>query len=207
MLHYKLITMKSQLKILALITFLSGVVFLSGCDEDPEPEDVEEEITKVVLTFTPSGGSAIVVEAEDFDLGGVGPFEKEPIALNANTTYTLTIEMFNGFYEPTDDDYNVTTEVAEEAEEHQLFFSWSTGVFTSPTGTGNIGSIGVVNYEDQDDNNLPLGLETTWTTSSATTGKEFRILLKHQPNEKSATSTSDDGGTDLDLTFPISINE
>jgi hypothetical protein len=34
----------------------------------------------------------------------------------------------------------------------------------------------------------------------------FHIVLKHQPELKSATSTFGDGETDLDLTFPISVN-
>ena len=34
-------------------------------------------------------------------------------------------------------------------------------------------------------------------------GGTFRIVLKHQPDIKSATSTVNDGGTDVDLTFGL----
>lgn len=199
--------MKSQLKIFALSALLGGIVLLSGCDKDPEPENISEEITKVVLTFTTTGAAPIVVEANDPDLDGPQPIVIGLIVLNASTTYSLSIEFFNGFYEPTDPEYNITEEVEEEGAEHQLFFSWSDGVFSSPNGVGNIGTSGTVNYDDEDEKELPIGLSTTWTTGSATTGKSFKILLKHQPDIKSATSTYADGDTDLDLTFPISITE
>ena len=99
--------------------------------------------------------------------------------------------------------------VEEEADEHQFFFEWTDGVFSNPTGNGNIDNKSdPVNYGSSvDSNGLPLGLTTSWTTSTtATTGtKSFRILLKHQPEIKSATSTSADGESDLDLSFTISI--
>lgn len=188
------------------IALLSGIVLLSGCDKDPEPENIPEEITRVILIFTAPGAAAIVVEATDPDLSGPQNMEIGSIVLNANTDYTLTIEMFNGFYEVGEPEYNITEEVEEEGDEHQLFFSWSSGVFTSPTGTGNIGAAGTVNYTDEDANGLPIGLSTTWTTGTATSGKTFRVVLKHQPDIKSAASTSANGESDLDIIFPISIN-
>lgn len=194
------------MKLTLLIALLGGVVLLSGCDKDPEPENIPEEITRVVLTFTAPGANPIEVVATDPDLGGPQNMEVGSIALNSNTSYTLDITFFNGFYEPTEPAYNITEEVAEEGAEHQLFFSWSEGVFTSPTGTGNIGAAGTVNYADEDANGLPIGLTTTWTTGTTSNEKTFRVMLKHQPDIKSATSTSADGESDLDITFPISIN-
>lgn len=200
MLHYKQITMRSELKIVFLFALLSGVALLSGCDKDPEPENVPEEITKVVLTFSSTGAAPIVVEANDPDLDGPQDIEAGAIVLKANTSYTLTIEMFNEFFEPTEAEYNITTEVEEEGAEHQLFFSWSEGLFTLPGGA--------VNYDDEDENGLPIGLITKWWTSGTiTSDKAFRVILKHQPDIKSATSTVDDGESDLDITFPISIIE
>ncbi|MCW5912445.1 MAG: hypothetical protein KIT62_15360 [Cyclobacteriaceae bacterium] len=178
----------------------------SGCDKDPEPENIPEMITRVVLTFTPAGAAPIVAEANDPDGDGPQDIEIEPIVLNANTDYTLTIQLYNGLYEPTDPEYNITEEVEEEGDEHQFFFGWSAGLFTSPTGTGNIGAAGTVNYADEDAGGLPIGLTTTWTTGTATSDKSFRVILKHQPDIKSVTSTSADGESDLDVTFPISIN-
>ncbi len=199
--------MKLQLKVFLLIALVGGIVLLSGCDKDPEPENIPEEITKVILTFSATGAAPIEVEANDPDLDGPQPIVVGLIALDANTTYTLSVEFFNGFYEPTKPEYSITDEVEAEGAEHQLFFSWSAGVFSNPDGVGNIETSGTVNYSDEDENNLPIGLSTTWTTASATTGKTLRVMLKHQPGLKSATSTSSDGDSDLDLTFPIRINE
>jgi hypothetical protein len=49
-------------------------------------------------------------------------------------------------------------------------------------------------------------LETSWTTGAASSGT-FRVVLKHQPGLKSATSGSSTGETDLDITFETNIIE
>ena len=61
-----------------------------------------------------------------------------------------------------------------------------------------------VNYEDEDDAGFPLGLETTWTTGNAATGT-FRVVLKHQPDIKSATSDSTDGESDVDISWEATV--
>jgi hypothetical protein len=63
-----------------------------------------------------------------------------------------------------------------------------------------------INYNDEDDTGLPIGLSTTWTTSGSTASGTFRIILKHQPDQKSASSDQTMGDTDLDLTFTINVN-
>jgi hypothetical protein len=205
----------SLLKNGLLLTLILSTTFLqTGCDEDePAKEDTPELITKVTLTFKPVGvaGNPIVVTATDPD--GIGIQDIKPdkeIDLNINTTYTLTIQLINGLLDSTDPGYNVTDEVREEGVEHMFFFSW-TGAFANPTGNGNIDNRNdPVNYNDEDENELPLplGLSTTWTTiGEVSTDKEFRIVLKHQPELKSATSTADDGETDVDLEFTINTKE
>lgn len=197
------------MKKLLLGFFLVGFAsFLGGCDDDPEPENIPELITKVTLTFTPTGGAPVLVTATDPDGEGSQDLQIDgPITLVKGTTYTLTIELINGLYNPGEDGYNITEEVRGEGEEHQLFFSWSDGSFSSPAGTGNIGTNGTVNYRDEDDGGLPIGLSTEWTAAAApVSGKSFRIVLKHQPGIKSSTSTSDDGESDLDITFGLNIN-
>jgi hypothetical protein len=197
-------------RFLSLMTICSVLVIFSGCKaDDPEPENVPELITKVILRFTPPGGAPVVVSATDPDGEGSQNLQLDgPINLIKGTSYTLTIELINGLYNVGEDGYNITKEVREEGDEHQLFFSWSDGVFSSPTGTGNINSTGTVNYQDEDDDGRPIGLTTSWTSAaSSTTGKFFRVLLKHQPGIKSNSSTSVDGETDLDVTFfPLNVN-
>lgn len=202
-------------KLLFTVCLLAGLVVLNGCQDDPEPENIPELITKVRLRFTPvGGGTEVVVTASDPDLDGPRDLEVDgPIALARNTQYTLSIELLNELFGPNEEGYDVGEEVEEEADEHQFFFRWTAGVFSSPTGTGNIldapgGVAGAVNYLDEDANGRPLGLRTSWTTiNEASQGaKSFRVVLMHQPGIKSATSTNLDGEDDVDITFVISVN-
>ena len=203
--------MKKLFKSSVLLLVVSILGLLSGCKkDDPEPENIPELTTTVKLKFTPTSGSVVEVTATDPDGEGVQDLKIDgPINLVKGTAYTLSLELYNELYKSTEEGYNISEEVAEEADEHQFFFEWTDGVFSNPTGNGNIDNKSdPVNYGSSvDSNGLPLGLTTSWTTSTtATTGtKSFRILLKHQPEIKSATSTSADGESDLDLSFTISI--
>jgi hypothetical protein len=199
---------ENPLKHLTAILVLVTLSFLSGCDtDDPAKEDTPELITKATLTFTPSGGGATVeASATDPDGEGVQDIQVDgPIHLAANKSYTLTIALINELAKPSDPAYNITEEVEEEADEHMFFFAWTNNVFNDPTGNGNIDNRNDdVNYEDEDNNGLPLGLETFWTTASASSGT-FTVLLKHQPELKTGSSTSSTGETDLDIEFSITI--
>jgi len=65
-----------------------------------------------------------------------------------------------------------------------------------------------LNYNGQDENGLPVGLSTTWTSGGHTdTPGEFNVVLKHQPDIKTATSDATIGGTNIDITFPLVIEE
>lgn len=196
------------LRAITTLFLIISIGMISGCDnDDPKKEDTPELITKVTLTFTPSaGGPPVIATATDPDGAGVQNIAADaPINLAANKSYTLTVQLINGLAQPTDPAYNITGEVEAEADEHMLFFSWTNNVFNDPTGNGNIDSRSDdVNYEDTDAHGLPLGLETFWTTSGASSGK-FRILLKHQPGLKTSTSASTAGETDLDIEFTINV--
>ncbi|WP_370090573.1 hypothetical protein [Ekhidna sp.] len=182
-----------------------SVAFVSCSDDDVPPEENEEEvINEVTLTFTPTGGGDDVVATYvDADGEGTGNPVLTDIELTAGVSYELNITMANTLESPAED---ITEEVEAEGDEHQLFFSWSNDVFSSPSGSGNIGSNGTVNYNDQDNNGNPIGLSTTWTAAQTAGSGEFRVVLKHQPDIKSTTSTSSDGETDVDITWTININ-
>lgn len=178
---------------------------LSSCGDDDTPpaENPEEIIDKVTLTFTPTGGgSTLVFTATDAD--GEGPADlvaDGTISLSSQTTYTLTLGLEN-----TAEGENIAEEVEEEGEEHMFFFSFSTDIFSDPLGNGNVDNrADDVNYNDMDANNEPIGLSTEWTTGSASSSNDFRVVLKHQPDVKNSTSTSSDGETDVDVTWTIDI--
>lgn len=172
-----------------------------------EDENAEEEfIDEVVLTFTPTqGGDAVVVTWNDPDGEGVQDGAPDgPINLLADIEYDLAITLTNTVAEE-----DVTAEILDEDDEHQFFFSFTTDIFSSPAGDGNIDNRDdAVNYNDEDDNGLPVGLSTRWTAGSATTSTgEFRVILKHQPDQKSETSDASTGGTDIDIPFEINIQQ
>ena len=177
----------------------------------PPCENEEEIITDVVLTFTSEDSSSVVVAtAQDPD--GEGALDLEvggSIGLLPNTTYTLSIELSNEI-----EGEDITEEIEEEDDEHMFFFAWTEGLFASPAGDGNVDSrADTVNYLDEDDNGLPVGLSTSWTTGDSVPSGTFQVVLKHQPDIKSDTSTVEDGGTDIDLTwnvgqgFPTSLRD
>ena len=184
------------------------LLLLTACEaEEPTREDSPEMITTVIVTFTPiDGGEPIIGNAVDPDAEGIRDIETDgPIALTAGATYMLTLGMYNDLADPDSDEYNISAEVEDEGAEHMLYFGWTGDIFSDPSGSGNIGDHeGPVLYQDTDSNGLPLGLQTKWTTSGESTGT-LRIVLKHQPDLKSETSTSDIGESDMDVVFDVHV--
>ena len=211
---HKRLNMKNFKNYLLIGLLGSGLIF-SGCsdDEEPEAENELEVITDVTVVFTDGAGNQVTASAKDPDGAGVQELalvDGGTINLAASTTYTLTFEILNAL-DPADVE-DIGDEIAEEDDEHQIFFSFSTDAFSSPAGNGNIDTASdAVNYEDedsdaQDGSGNPVGLETTWTTGAdAVTGGTFQVKLQHQPDLKTATSTATTGDTDFDLTFVLNI--
>ncbi len=193
------------LKKYSLYALLALGIIITSCDDDDEPEAEEtpEIITDVVLIFDDGAGDVVRATANDPDGTGVQDLNVQtaPIVLKANTAYTLTYEVKN------EDEDVLAEDILKEKEEHQVFYAFTNDIFTSPTGDGNVGATSAadpVNYVDKDGDGNNLGFETTWTTGDAATGK-FRVLLQHQPDIKTATSTSEDGDNDFDLEFDLTI--
>lgn len=185
------------------------ISLMTACEaEEPTREDSPEMITTITVTFSPvGGGEPIVGTAVDPDADGLRNIETDgPIVLARGTTYIMTLGMYNDLVESDEEEYDITAEVEEEGDEHMLFFGWTGSLFSDPSGDGNIDAReDQVRYDDTDANGLPLGLKTTWTTAAQSSGT-LRIVLKHQPELKSETSSSDIGETDLDVTFQITVN-
>ncbi|MEM9327970.1 MAG: hypothetical protein AAGA85_20055 [Bacteroidota bacterium] len=179
------------------------ITFNLNVAEDPNAE--EETITQVVLTFTPAGGGdALSFTWLDADGEGVGEPAIDDVNLAANTEYEMSIMLTNTLEDPDED---ITEEIEREDDEHQFFFSFTADIFSNPAGDGNKDTRDdPLNYNDEDDNMLPVGLSTQWTTGAATTSEGvFNVVLKHQPDLKTATSDSNTGSTDIDINFPINI--
>ncbi|MFM9076155.1 MAG: hypothetical protein ACKORJ_11410 [Bacteroidota bacterium] len=205
------ITQLTNIRLFISFLFLSAIGLWSCDPKDPEKEDTPELITKITLTFTPTDGSAtIVMNASDPDGEGVLDITQEnaDAVLNSSKTYDLAVSLFNELAEPGSPDYNIGNEVEEEGNEHLLLFGWTGNLFTNPAGNGNIDNrTDPVNYTDTDSENLPIGLTTRWETtgSGLPASGTLRIVLKHQPGQKTATSGNSTGETDLDVTFNIVV--
>lgn len=201
----------NQLKKYSVVALAAVAVAITGCKKEevtpPAPENEVEVITDVKLIFTNVANSSDVVQATAQDPDGAGVQElaiQGPITLDVNKTYRLTYEIMNNLESPGED---IGAEILAEANEHQLFYSFSNNAFTNPAGDGNIDTASdPVVYNDTDGNSLPLGLSTDWTTSGTTLSSgTFRARLQHQPGVKGPSSTANDGDTDFDLTFVLNI--
>jgi hypothetical protein len=196
-----------EARVLLSILLVGAMLFFQACSDDDVPpiENIEEEITQVILTFTNVQDANDIVTAEWLDADGEGgnPPVIDDVVLTANVNYELSITFFNTLENPA---VNISDEVEEEAEEHMIFFAFADPLFQDPSGTGNVDSrSGVVNYNDTDSNGLPLGLSTDWVTSETPGNGSFRLVLKHQPGIKSESSTVADGESDADVSFDVSV--
>lgn len=178
-------------KLLLLPLFATMLLLTSACnDDDPEPVNEEEVITTVRLTFVPVGGGATVVANwKDMDGDGGNPPTVDNIQLKANTVYDLTVKFLNELETPAED---ITEEIEEEADEHQIFFQY--------TGTNM-----TIAYNDADKDGKPLGLKNKATTTTAGSGA-LTVTLRHEPNKNAAGVASGNianagGETDI-ITVP-----
>jgi hypothetical protein len=188
-----------NLKINVLL-FLA-ILSISSCSKDDDgivapPVNEEEVITTVTAVFTPqAGGTAITLRSRDLD-GGDGPAlpvyaVSGPFA--QSTTYNGVVTVLNESVSPAKD---ITLEIIEEATDHQLFYQ-KTGTlpnFVYATGNDNL-----------DANGKPLGIKTTFTTTTAATGS-LTIILRHLPNKSASGVAGGDitnaGGTsDFEVLF------
>ncbi len=123
---FKLKTMKTM-KTGAFYALLT--LAMLGCsDDDTTPEIINEDelITTVILTLTPDSGDQVVLTTIDLD--GDGP--DEPVttvvgSFSENTQYQGAVQFLNETEDPAED---ITQEVIEEADEHQVFYTISDGL-------------------------------------------------------------------------------
>jgi hypothetical protein len=186
----------------------------AGC---PAVDDIDdggndnEVITRVALTFSPNGGGADVIAAFA-DPENDGNPTIDPITLTNGTTYTLTLSFENQLADPVED---ITAEVADESDEHQVFVYGS--AVEGPATGANPAHIVTHAYADQDSAGLPIGLENTVVAVTAGDG-ELKVMLRHMPPEDdiavkaadiaAAFATDGDaigGSVDVDVTFPLAV--
>ena len=166
---------------------LLSLLIISCSKEDPEPINEEELITTVQLTFKTPGITDQIVRWQE------GSNNSDIISLAANTQYEVEI-IFLDESDPSDIE-DITEEVKEEADEHQVFYQFS---------QLNI-SLEQSSSDTLDSNQNPLFVNSLWNTSEVGTGT-VRVYLIHEPVTKSSpTRDGFAGETDVTVDFPIII--
>ncbi|MGK0487804.1 MAG: hypothetical protein ACJAXB_000985 [Candidatus Endobugula sp.] len=190
--------MKNISKFPSFVILLFAFITIIGCDsDDPEPVNEEELITTLTVTFVDRGDSNETIVATFTDLDGPGgndPVITDPVTLQANRSYSVVVAFLNETESPAE---NITEEVSEESDEHQVFFVPSSGLNFSYL------------YSDKDANDLPLGLLGFVNIGEASTGT-LEIALIHEP-VKTAQGVADGdptnagGETDINVSFNLVI--
>lgn len=176
-------------KLLMALVFVGGFAFFTACnkdDDDNQPDNEQELITTIQLTFVDNNNVASVFTASDPDgAGGQAP-AIETIVLESDADYRMSVAFLDESNPA--DIKNITEEVEAESPEHLVCFN-GTGFTELPMAT------------DDDSNGDPLGLVSEMTTGPAGMGT-LTITLKHEP-VKTASAPCTTGETDAEVTFPV----
>lgn len=213
---------RAQRRRCALLGPVFAALALASCADghgDDGHDHDNEVISRVVLTFTPTGGGeALTFQFDDPDGDGGVSGVADPIKLAVGVEYTLGLRFENGLVTPAED---LTGEIEAEAEEHLVF------VVGDVAGPASTPSQALVTHayadleSDYGDNavgdDLPVGLRSTITGAAAGEGT-LRLILRHLPEvngepQKSAGLPADlaagrdlPGNVDVDLTFDLEVS-
>lgn len=173
--------------------FSLALVLFTGCDSSEPDDDAGENelITEVTLLLTDPTGASVRAVASDPDGDGVD-IMIDTLTIEAGVIYNGSIQ-----FEDTVNGEDITEEVEEEADEHQVFYIWG----------GDLESRGNVVYDDQDNNNLPLGLRYVIQVGGTASGSgSLNVVLSHYDDgPKNGTDRSDE--SDVDIVFPVVVTE
>ena len=192
---FKMNSMKNRI----MFTLAATIVFsLTSCDSNdddgtmPELINQEEVITTVQLSLrSVVDGTSVIYSSVDAD--GDGP--NEPVITNTgflapDTDYTGSVTFLNETVSPAED---ITEEVEEEADEHQVFYT--------PNSTLLV-TVAPSNFDS--DNNV-LGTQFTLRTGISSLGT-LTVTLRHEPvKPNNGTLDSAGGETDVQVIFPVMV--
>ena len=179
------------------LPIIFAALLFTSCkkDEEIEPTDDNELITRVELKFTDvTAKSTLTYTFQDKDGDpNTAPEKFDKIVLNKGVTYSVSIGVYDDTKSPIMD---ITEEIAEESDVHLFVYKTTPAALLTTT------------ILDKDKNGLPVGLSASvLTQSTAGTGK-LNLLLKHQPElngVKVKTGQEAGGSTDIDLSFDVEV--
>ena len=174
------------LKIFFTLLASSVIYSCSKSDDDPEEVNEQEVINRVSIVLSDGSTSQTVTWNE----GSTPP----AITLDVDKTYTASIYFYDAS-NPTDVE-DITEEVIEEVDEHYVLWEIAglSDFLITSAPTDYAGSDGI-----------PINLVTEWATGGADSGN-IKVTLIHEPANKTGTTRSSIGGeTDIELTFPTTV--
>ena len=192
------------------LLIISAFLLVISCDKgEPVVVHEHEVFTRVVLEVKKDGETNFkkyTFEVEGHDDHGHDDHgdddhgdddhgdEHTEVELDTNSTYHVSIFFYND--SDPDNIEDVTLEVIEEADVHQVFYE-----MTEISGF----SIAAASDDTKDSNGNPLFLKTSWTTASETSGDVMAYLI-HEPSSKTGSARADFGGaTDVEIEFEVHI--
>ena len=190
--------------------FLSLFACSDVQDDGTLPDDNHEVITRVELELEPvAGGELILASWGDPEMDGDPVVEG--LSLPGDGDFVLTVRFFNDLEESAEE---LSSEVLEAGEEHQIFF---TGDLVGPGTSATEGLVGHA-YDDEDRSGLPIGLENTLTVLDIGAG-ELVVTLRHMPPVGDTPSKEADlaellseegfvalpGDNDVQVSFPLEV--
>lgn len=164
------------LKPATLIIALLAGFYLTSCDPK-DPEEGEEEITTVQLTFDKGVGTISWEE---------GQASVPTIRLDSGDTYQVSATFLNESDPSNVED--ITEEIKEEDDEHIVCYEVS-GADATITRTDS-------------DGQFEVGLETEWKVGGPSNGV-LVLKLRHQPGVKDGGCTA--GDSDVEVEFNLEI--
>ena len=197
-----------------LLLIMTGCSDVEGDAHDHDHHDHEHEvITTVVLNFSAQGDDSESLEFVWADPENDGSPVIDDIVLEDGVAYDVYVEFINELEDPAED---ITPEIADEAEEHQVFFTGS--AVEGPATGSNDDAVVSHAYLDADADGLPVGLENEIVSLTAGSG-ELILTLRHMPEEsgspvkvEGAAGDVAEGGfsaiggaDDVSVTFSITV--
>ncbi len=178
----------AQYALKIFFTLLASTVIYSCSKSDDDPEEVNEQEVINRVSIVLSDGST--TQTVTWNEGSTPP----AITLDVDKTYTASIYFYDAS-NPTDVE-DITEEVIEEVDEHYVLWEIAglSDFLITSAPTDYAGSDGI-----------PINLVTEWATGGADSGN-IKVTLIHEPANKTGTTRSSIGGeTDIELTFPTTV--
>lgn len=181
--------MKKRFHEMAVILFLFLVAGSCQKASDPNDETEHEAINAIDLVFKQSGTTIATFTAEDPDGdGGNPPSRIDRITLKPGQAYsmeTVLRNIVNGTSKV------VSSSISSQADHHEFYYIPS-GINVSVTKT------------DKDINGYPVGFSSSWSATTAGTGSVL-VKLMHKPRIKGPNDDPSKGHSDIEISFPISV--